>query len=184
MINMDGNFFVDACNNFFQIKLISDSFSVSTFPFPDSFFRISCFFNFDMRNHELLGLALTPDNQIFVLEHGTNNFIKIPIADYRPNQDVLRFSNNVNHRTFTVIGDTVITQYVYNKSFSEIARYHYPIKRYEQTVAGKIQKYVFPFEISFSSPNRLKVSPAIAFNFASYFGLNLLLSLLYSYNFV
>ncbi len=113
---------------------------------------------------EFCGIAISEDNQLYMVMLNPEGLQKLPIDGYDREQDNIIFMGNLFYRIITVRSDGHLKTYLLNRKYELLKTYEksWPTK-YEST-AGVLNAFIFPFELDLKTGKTY----FIKFNFSSF----------------
>ena len=100
-------------------------------------------------DHRNLGFIVDMDNRLFVVEAGSYRLSQIPVGSYNPQTDRITVMGNVFNWTIRISNESGSRWYaIDNDDYALLGTYSY---EYEQSLLSKIEAYIFPFELTFTS---------------------------------
>lgn len=113
----------------------------------------------EFSNRKTLGLLTDKDNNLYVLNRDYT-LHKLPIDKYDPKTNTLTIMGDIFYWTLKISDEKGVTTYAVDAdsyAFADSLRYDYP-----ETALDKWSKYIFPFELSFTSYDDQWVKPRVS----------------------
>ncbi len=172
-----GYFVLDNDWRLFHIKKINGKPFCKKLHIPNNI-KISWMNIKELDLREFCGLAITKDNQIFLQMLHPARLQKLPIENYNRKNDQIIFMGNLFYRLITIRSTGHLTSYLTDRSYNLLKTFHKEWPTKNQMLVGKIDTFIFPFELILESSKTYFVN----FNFSKYrfnsFYLNIVLVLL------
>ena len=113
----------------------------------------------EFSNRKTLGLLTDKDNNLYVLNRDYT-LHKLPVDKYDPKTNTLTIMGDIFYWTLKISDEKGVTTYAVDAdsyAFADSLRYDYP-----ETALDKWSKYIFPFELSFTSYDDQWVKPRVS----------------------
>ncbi len=144
----EGYLMVDAAGDVFHLKQQAGRPYMRKIGMPDGM-KAKKVFIMENVDHRNLGFIVDMDNRLFVVEAGSYRLSQIPVGSYNPQTDRITVMGNVFNWTIRISNESGSRWYaIDNDDYALLGTYSY---EYEQSLLSKIEAYIFPFELTFTS---------------------------------
>ncbi len=110
-------------------------------------------------DHRNLGFIIDTDNHLYVLAAGSYDLTLLPVDLYNPQADRIVVMGNVFNWTIRITNDNGTTWYAINNAdYRLLGKYSYS---YDESLLAKIEGYIFPYKLSFTSMSDSLAYPRI-----------------------
>lgn len=152
----EGYFVFDNKNDLYHIKMIERKPFCKKINVPEDI-NIKMIFLREYSLKEFYAFILTEENKLYILLFDDYKFQEIPIKNYIPSEDALRFQGDLFYRTITIYKKNQLNVYVTNRNYEPIDYYEEKWVSNEERIAGTISNYIFPFELEINSSDSMYV---------------------------
>lgn len=145
----NGYMIIDAGGRVFRLMMVKGRPFVRDTGIPDSL-GIRHAFVTELRSREFFGFLTDRDNRLYVLKKDYS-LVEIPVDGFDPEKEELMIIANMFVWTVQVSGDNGSKWYGVDADCLSLISSREMV--YGQSAAEKISRYVFPFTVSFTSPD-------------------------------
>ncbi len=148
----EGYFVVDNSGSLFHIKMANGNPICINTNFPE---------NIDIRYisvkesnlREFYAYVISEDNRVYLLSYNNYKPVELPVVGYNADTDVLFIIGDYFYRTISIAHNNNIEVFVTDRNYNKIDYYTQSWETNEDTFAGTVAAYLFPFTIEFDSPD-------------------------------
>ncbi len=142
----EGYFIVDAANKLFHVKKVHGKPYCAAVPVPDSL-RIKNIVVKENQLREQYGLLITENSQVYYIMYDHYRLQKLPLQHYDYSKAQLIILSDLFYRVFNVVTDTTLHSVVTDRQYQPIGFYNESWPGQEQSMAGVVSRYLFPFTL-------------------------------------
>jgi hypothetical protein len=146
----EGYLVTDANNQLFHLKMEKGKPYVKNVKLPSNltFKWIECV---DFANKLYYAYLISATNEIYVLFQDTYELLKLPVAGFNPEVDVLKIMGDLFHYNVILEGDSYLKAVVLDSKFNKVDEYSEKWEDKYHRKEGKIFDFLFPFELTLKS---------------------------------
>ena len=142
----EGYFIVDAANQLFHVKKIHGKPYCAQVPVPKDL-RIKSIIVKENDLREQYGLLIAENSDLYYIMYDHYRLQKLPVKNYDWSKDQLIVLSDLFYRVFNVLSDTTLNSVVTDRNYKPIRTYSESWPGTEQSLAGRISRYIFPFSL-------------------------------------
>jgi hypothetical protein len=156
----EGYFVIDRDNYVFHIKMVKGIPFCKKTPIPSTLDIVYMAIN-ETELREFYGLFVTRSNEAYLISYKNYQLIKLPLLGYDHQNDMLQFRGDLFYRTLVLNKENGLEVVITDRNYQVIDKYSEKKPTSEETTAGIIAAYLFPFTIEIEKFN----TPFINFYF-------------------
>lgn len=145
----DGYFLTDKTGKLFHFKMIKSEPFVEYVEIPKGI-EIAFIECVDLKSREYFAVLYTTSNKVYLISQDYYELLPLPISNFDPQNDEIRMTNNLFHKTISLVKDNEINVWVIDDVYDLVDTYSENWKNKYQGTAGKIFSFLFPAELNTS----------------------------------
>ena len=154
----EGYFIKDANDKLFHLKRMCNRPFIREVKQPDNQ-NIKWFNVTEFRNKAFFGVGFDANGNVYMLEKPSYTWVKLPVGPFNPESDrMLIVGEPINWTVQTTNGN--INNYYAIAASDYSVTDSYQVKN-DKNIYTTIAKYIFPFELKFTTPNDDQIKPRI-----------------------
>ena len=153
----EGYLVIDNKDDLYHIKKIKGKPFCEKVNIPENI-KIKTIFLREFSLKEFYAFVVTEDSNLYLILFDYYKFLEVPLNNYNPDEDILRFQGNLFYRLITVYKENQINVYVTDRNYKLIDEYQDNWKNIKQRTAGLVSTYIFPFEIEVNSADSMFIN--------------------------
>lgn len=146
----EGYFIKDANDNLFHLKRMCNRPFIREVKQPDDQ-NIKWFNVTEFRNKAFFGVGFDSNGNVYMLEKPSYTWVKLPVAPFNPESDRMLIVGEPINWTVQTTNGTINNYYAIAASDYSVTD-SYQVKN-DENIYTTIAKYIFPFELKFTTPN-------------------------------
>lgn len=145
----DGYFIIDAKDDFYQLKMVSDLPVCKQILLPEGV-NVDWMYCFD--DSRVFGYVFTQSNDIYAMRTKDYSFVQLPIDDYGPDVSLIIVEENYFFIKMRMGKHDGVSYSVMDKNYDLVGKIFSEYRPgYYATTAGRLENYFFPFVSSIVS---------------------------------
>jgi hypothetical protein len=173
----EGYFVIDAENKVFHIKMVKGAPFCKQTQIPATLDIVFMAIN-ETELREFYGLAITRKSEAYLISYDNYKLIKLPLEDYDQQKDVLQVRGDLFYRTLVVNKEDGLRAVITDRSYKVVDTYRESRPSQDETTAGRIASFIFPFSIEIERYNTPFINFYFTFSGARFLILSFLLAVL------
>ncbi|PIS27973.1 MAG: hypothetical protein COT43_07765 [Candidatus Marinimicrobia bacterium CG08_land_8_20_14_0_20_45_22] len=146
----EGYFIVDAVGSVFHVKMVKGQpFCKKTVISPDLDVRYISISEDPRR--EFYGFLITASDSLYMIMYDDYKLVPLPLAGFDPDDMRLRFIADPIYRTISYSNSERVNCVVTDLKYNFIDSCHVDLVSFKKTIAGRVEKGLFPFKIETES---------------------------------